>query len=180
MNTPEKLEALKANVAMYAPEILNACNNYMICKAHEKAVTEIAREIETQVLDDNVYMTSETYIKRVNEAAEKSGVSRRAEHGRITKPFDTYKMTDSDFNDYLDKCYEKYLEAGIAHPKGRGYVPEAPAKEARFKAENALLDAYEKVVNGVIAHDEYEEMKRHWKYRDKLIELALKVRDLKL
>lgn len=179
MNKDKMIEAMKDNVAMYAPEILTACNAYMVCKAYEQAITETAREIETKVLADNVYMIDALYIQRINEAAERGGTSRRETSGHITKPFDTYKMADADFQDYLDKCYSEYVNAGIAHPQGRGYIPEAPAKEARLKAENALLDAYEKITEGIIPHSDYEKMRKHWKYREKLIELALDVQKLK-
>ncbi len=46
---------------------------------------------------------------------------------------------DADFWRYLNLCYERYVEAGIADERGRDYLPEAESKDLYTQAETALL-----------------------------------------
>ena len=174
VNKEKLIEQMKASVSLNAAEILNACDDLLICQAAEQTVKEIAEEIETKVLAENEYMMDAKYIDELNEA----GNSRHWKAERITRPFDSYLMADADFQDYLGKCYDGYVKAGIAHPWGKGFCPDAPYREARIKAENKLLDLFEKVMPEVISHKDYNMMRKHWKYRERLINLALDMKKL--
>ena len=173
MNKEAMIKELENSVQANGNEIIEACKLYLLAKAMEDDIKERAEAIQTKVLSENVYLSNMERVEKLNESARKNGLSRRMKQERITRPFDSYMMTDEDFSDYLEKCYKLYLKEGIAHPKGKGYIPEAPAQETRREAENYLLDVFEKVMPSVISHEEYENMRSHWKYRDKLIELAL-------
>ena len=174
LNKEILIEQMKKSVSLNAVEILNACDDLLFCQAAEQTVKEIAEEIETKVLAENEYMMDAKHIDELNEA----GNSRHWKVERITKPFDSYLMADDDFQDYLEKCYTEYVKAGIAHPQGKGYCPDAPYREARIKAENALLDLFERVMPEVISHEDYKMMRTHWKYRDRLLNLALDMKRL--
>ena len=178
MNKEKAIAQMENSVRNNATELKEACELYLIAKAIEDDIKARARAIETKVLSENVYLDDMEKINRLNAAAEHGGSSRCLTQTRITRPFDTYKMTDTDFQDYLEKCYNLYLIDGIAHPKGKGYIPEAPAEETRREAENYLLDVFEKITPDSICHEEYEQMRIHWKYREQLIELALNILSL--
>ena len=178
LNKEILIEQMKESVSLNAAEILNACDDLLICQAAEQTVKEIAEEIETKVLAENEYMMDAKYIDELNEAAAEGKLSRRCKVERITRPFDSYLMADADFQDYLEKCYDGYVKAGIAHPWGKGFCPDAPYREARIKAENALLDLFERIMPEVISHEDYNMMRKHWKYRERLINLALDMKKL--
>ena len=173
VNKEKLIEQMKESVSLNAAEIINACDDLLFCQAAEQTIKEIAEEIETKVLAENEYMTDSEYIETLAECK-----ARRWKDERITRPFDSYLMADADFQDYLEKCYAEYVKAGIAHPQGKGYCPDAPYREARIKAENALLDLFEKVMPEVISHKDYNLMRKHWKYRERLINLALDMKKL--
>lgn len=173
MKMENAVTQMEDSVKKNATQIMEACKLYLLAKAIEDDVKARARAIETKVLSENVYLDDMEKINRLNTAAEQGGSSRRLTQQRITRPFDTYKMSDTDFQDYMEKCYQLYLKDGIAHPKGKGYIPEAPAEETRRQAEDYLLDVFRKITPDILSDKEFEEMRHHWKYREKLIELAL-------
>ena len=173
LNKEILIEQMKESVSLNAAEILNACDDLLFCQAAEQTVKEIAEEIETKVLAENEYMMD---AKRIETLAECDARHWKVE--RITRPFDSYLMADADFQDYLEKCYDGYVKAGIAHPWGKGFCPDAPYREARIKAENALLDLFERIMPEVISHEDYNMMRKHWKYRERLINLALDMKKL--
>ena len=100
-------------------------NNYYMAKAMYETIKELSHEIEQKVLEENAFY----------EAQDESGVPKR-----IYDPDRSWLMDqDTDFLRYLDLCYERYVEAGIADERGREYLPEAESKDLYTQAETALL-----------------------------------------
>lgn len=100
-------------------------NNYYMAKALYETTKELSHEIQQKVLEENAFY----------DATDESGVPKR-----IYDPDRSWLMDqDEDFLRYLDLCYERYLEAGIADERGRDYLPEAESKDLYNQAETALL-----------------------------------------
>ncbi len=100
-------------------------NNYYMAKAMYETIKELSHEIEQKVLEENAFY----------EAQDESGVPKR-----IYDPDRSWLMDqDTDFLRYLDLCYERYVEAGIADERGREDLPEAESKDLYTQAETALL-----------------------------------------
>lgn len=100
-------------------------NNYYMAKALYETTKELSHEVQQKVLEENAFY----------EAPDESGVPKR-----IYDPDRSWLMDqDADFLRYLDLCYEKYIEAGIADERGREYLPEAESKDLYVQTETALL-----------------------------------------
>ena len=100
-------------------------NNYYMAKALYETTKELSHEIQQKVLEENAFY----------DATDESGVPKR-----IYDPDRSWLMDqDVDFLRYLDLCYERYLEAGIADERGRDYLPEAESKDLYNQAETVLL-----------------------------------------
>lgn len=100
-------------------------NNYYMAKAMYETIKGLSHEIRQKVLEENVFY----------EATDESGAPKR-----IYNPDRSWLMDqDADFLRYLDLCYERYIEAGIADERGREYLPEAESKDLCTQAETALL-----------------------------------------
>jgi len=100
-------------------------NNYYMAKAMYETIKGLSHEIRQKVLEENAFY----------EAPDESGVPKR-----IYDPDRSWLMDqDADFLRYLDLCYKRYIEAGIANERGKEYLPEAESKDLCTQAETALL-----------------------------------------
>lgn len=142
-------------------EISTAVLAYSIAKTMESDILRIKYNISLDVLTENYYFEDE-------EVAD-------GEPQRIADPTHDYMMTDSDYSEYIGKCYEKWLAVGIADNRGKEYAPESEAHKMRKQAENCLLDIMQNITAEIIPAKEFSDMRRHWKYRGKLLELCLKL-----
>ena len=147
-------------------EIKRAQEAYFMAKALEETIKETAEEIQREILLKNVYVV-------MPEFAEKRGVSER-----ITEPHNTYLMDDEIFqNDFLEKCYPEYIKAGIADKRGKEWLPEADAKDARIEAEKILLEIAIDVLPDELIEEKTVLRKAtlNWKYREQILNLILSV-----
>lgn len=141
-------------------------NTVLVLKSQVKAIEELTEEIEQKILDENVYLIS-AENRRTFEISE--------DEKRITKPFNTYLMDTEVFeNDYLEKCYVEFKKAGIADSRGKEWIPGAEGKRALKCAENELLNFVINALPDEIARKMIE-AKYHWEYREKMINLTLKL-----
>ena len=170
MDKEKMIELMTATVKESAEEIVSAIKEYRRTKAELDSVIEKATEIQERILAENVYNVSPEIAEQLDEAGKAHG--RRFTTHRITRPFDSYMMTDSDHMDYLNKCYVEYCKAGIEDDRGCEYIPEAREKEAHRNAENHLLDVFQ-IIAVTISPEDFQMMRTHWKYRERLIQLAL-------
>lgn len=167
------LTAFTEKIQNRATEITALQETYLIAKAMEEAIEEQDKEIKRKVLAENeYYINGELWelTKKRHPDAER----------RITDPRDDYKMfSDTDTtqqNDYLDKLYTEYLKAGIADKRGKGWIPSAEAHNIRHKAENALLDIVIELFTGTEYEDAIRQATRHWKYREQLLDITMKLK----
>ena len=139
-------------------------NNVIVLKAKVKAIEELTEKIEQKILDENIYLIS-------------SGNRRffKLEGKRITKPSNIYLMDREEFeNDYLEKCYFEFKKAGIADARGKEWVPGSKERKSLKNAEDELLDFVINSLPSEIAC-ELSEVKNHWEFREKMIDLTLKL-----
>lgn len=163
-------EGFKTIIQERAEEITDLQATYYIAKAAEETINEIDEEIKRKVLSENeYYITDELW-----ELITKRGIN--PADRRITEPKNSYEMSEEEMKDFVKKLYPEYLKAGIADDRGEGYIPSARAREARCEAEKALIN----IVIDLFRNTEYEELFRraaqHWKYREQLLELILKLK----
>ena len=154
-------------VQNHSEEIIAAQKAYIIAKAAERTIKEVAEDIQRKILSENEYFIMPEFNGR-------RGVAKR-----ITEPKRTYMMEDEIFlNDFLVKCYEEYQKAGIADSRGKEYSPEATAHDAKKEAENLLLKLAIELLPDELA-EEKETLRKavnHWKYREQILDLILKLR----
>lgn len=163
-------EGFKTTIQERVEEITDLQATYYIAKAAEETINEIDEEIKRKVLSENeYYITDELW-----ELMTKRGIN--PADRRITEPKNSYEMSEEEMKDFVKKLYPEYLKAGIADDRGEGYIPSARAREARYEAEKALIN----IVIDLFKNTEYEELFRraaqHWKYREQLLELILKLK----
>jgi len=135
-------------------------NNYYVAKAANETVKSLENELKTRVLTENEFYT---------EPGESEPAT------RIINPRSDYRMSDADFERYLDLCHALKPEFGLTHPKEN--TADCLTSKALKDAENKLLDF------GVIILPETPEFDRtamdkirnHWKYRGEMIELICKL-----
>lgn len=157
------IEMFKENVITNKDRIIKACTEYKEAKAIEDDIIAKQEKIQQDILNEYVFMADPEICKRFEE-----------EPKRITRPFDTYQMGEARFNEFLDMCYEKYVVEGIANPKGKGWVCEEFAKKDRQIKEDTMLDMLRDVVPlEAIDAVNFVKMRQHWKYREKLINMAM-------
>lgn len=167
------LKAFTEKIQSRAAEITALQETYLIAKAMEEEINAKDEEIKRKVLAENeYYITGELWeltFKRDPNAER-----------RITDPKSDYKMfSDTDTaqqNDYLDKLYAEYLKAGIADERGRGWIPSAKAHNIRHEAENALLDIVIELFKGTEYEDAIRQATKHWKYREQLLDITMKLK----
>lgn len=144
-------------------------SNYFNAKALYETVKENAEEIERRILAENEFYETE----EVAEIREKRGGDGKPK--RILEPSMTYMMDlDNELPRFIDLCYPKYVKAGIADPRGKGYCPDAQSRELLLEATKQLVEY------GIdIIPDEFGEKEtlrkavQHIKWRDKVLDLVL-------
>ena len=166
MNKAEMLKEMTNNISGRTADIISACNAYEAAQANLKAVQELTNECKREVLTRHTFTVEEQFKGKRGLEAE-----------TITDPTQDYLMSEEDFKKYLDLLYPLYIKAGIDDPRGVNYCPDAIPREELKNAENNLLDVFLTITPGGLKAD-FEKMRNHWKYRQKLIDLALNMANL--
>lgn len=141
---------------------------YFTARALFETIRDTAEEIQKNILARHPFF----------EEAEKSAVFESKGRGnkdtRILKPFDSYLMSEADFNKYLDLCYAEYEKSGIADKRGREYLPEAESRELYKMSEKLLVEYGIDIIPDEMAEKEtLKNAIKITKYRDKVLELVL-------
>ena len=162
------LEIFKNNAMNNKDAIVATCKAYKKALAEEDRIIKKQEEIQNNILKNFVFYTSAENANRFEEKVE-----------RIIRPFDTYMMSEEDFKEYEELCYGEFVRAGIANPKGIGWVCEEFAKKERQICEDNLLDLMRKIVPcEMLSITEFVNMKNSITYRKKLIDRALDLEKL--
>lgn len=144
-------------------------NNYFTAKALYETIKEEAEKIQKDILLNNEFYISDEYIE--------CGFSGQTAKERITRPFDSFLMSDNDFEKYLDLCYAGYQKAGIDDKRGKEYCPDAEARELYKETEKQLvLYAIDIIPASMVEVKEtLAETVKIVKYRDKVLDLILRL-----
>lgn len=161
------LKVFTEKIQSRAAEITALQETYLIAKAMEEEINAKDEEIKRKVLAENEYYISDELWKLMKE--DEPG-------RRITDPKGDFEMSETDMKDYIKKLYTEYLKAGIADDRGEGYIPSARAREARHEAENALLDIVIELFKGTEYEDAIRRATKHWKYREQLLDITMKLK----
>ncbi len=161
------LEIFKARINTMVEEIREAQNTYLIAKAAEETIKEISEDIQRKILANGDYPICD---KMWDMASDQDRKERR-----ITNPDSIFLMDEKTLkNDFLPKCYEEYLKAGIADERGAEYIPEAKFHDVRVEAENILLKlAVDIIPDAMVEKEVLRSYCKHWKYRERLLDLIL-------
>lgn len=151
-------------------ELKTLKNIYFISKAFYETIKEQAEEIQKNILAANEFYATddmmEITIARGGTEADR----------RILKPFATFKMSDNDFQKFLDLCYEEYKKAGIEDKRGKEYCPEAEAKDIYWEAEKQLvLYAIDIIPDGIKEKETLREAIKNINYKEKVLDLILRL-----
>ena len=167
------LTAFTEKIQSRAAEITALQKTYLIAKAMEDEINAKDEEIKRKVLAENEYYICDEMWEleyRRNPNAER----------RITNPKADFLLCDENdmtaYNDYLDKLYVEYLKTGIADERGRGWIPSAKAHNIRHETENALLDIVIELFKGTEYEDAIRQATKHWKYREQLLDITMKLK----
>lgn len=145
-------------------------NTYFVAKASYETILETAEEIQRKILEENEFYETEE-IAEIKEKRDGDGVPKR-----ILKPFDSYMMSEEDFQKYLDLTYAEYLKAGIADKRGRDYCPEAESKDLYYEAMKQLVDyGIDIIPDGMGEKETLKKAVQNIKWRDKVLNLVLKL-----
>lgn len=146
-------------------------SNYFNAKALYETVKENAEEIERKILAENEFYETED----VAEMMEKRGGDGKPK--RILEPSMTYMMDlDNELPRFIDLCYPEYVKAGIADPRGKGYCPDAQARELLLEATKQLVDyGIDIIPEGLGKKETLRNAVRNIKWRDKVLDLVLKL-----
>jgi len=139
---------------------------YAIAKAWYETLRDTAAEIEKQILQEHEFYSV------CPECPELDG--KRAEYSC------EFVKNEEKFNEYMKLFYAECDKQGIAWEWNK--TIEGDAWYAMKEAENALIDWFEKSISkfGQIKQlrelhpDSIELMRKHWKYREQLIDMAMK------
>jgi hypothetical protein len=147
-------------------------NEYFMAKALMETIQETAYEIEKRILEENEFY--ECIEGEMKEAYQKGGWDTTPK--RITNPDEAYMMVEEQFNKYLDLCYEGYVKAGIDNPKGRGWCPDADAKDLYWKARKQLVNyAIDIIPDGYSEKDILKKAVQNIKWSDRVLDLVLRL-----
>ena len=146
-------------------------SNYFNAKALYEIIKTKAEEIQRKVLAENEFYETED----IAEIMKKRGGNGQPK--RILDPDLAYMMDlDNELPRFIDLCYPEYVKAGIADSRGKGYIPEANAKDSMYEAEQQLVEY------GIdIIPDEFGEKEilrkavQMIKYRDEVLDLVLRL-----
>lgn len=143
--TLENIKNLDADIIQAGKELFEA-------KARTETVKEIIIPLQKKVL------------KRHQFTAEKM---REEGEETILNPDHTYRLSDEDFNTYLDDIHEEHHKAGFKCK--RNYCPLLKAENEEVKASRKLIDSAEKLT-GIKNEDVYKLDQRR-EYIDLLLSL---------
>lgn len=146
-------------------------DTYFVAKALYESVRDTAEEIQKNILKKYPFYEDAEKLNILNESR------RMKEKTRILKPFDSYLMSDADFDKYLDLCYEEYKKAGIDDKRGREWVPEAESRELYIEATKMLVEFGLSIIPDRFATEKetLKEAVKNIKYRDKVLDLVLRL-----
>ena len=146
-------------------------DTYFVAKALYESVRDTAEEIQKNILKKYPFYEDAEKLNILNESR------RRKEKTRILKPFDSYLMSDADFDKYLDLCYEEYKKAGIDDKRGREWVPETESRELYTEATKMLVEFGLSIIPDRFATEKetLKEAVKNIKYRDKVLDLVLRL-----
>ena len=141
---------------------------YFTAKALFETIRDTAEEIQKNILVEHPFF----------EEAEKTAMFESKGRGnrdtRILKPFDSYLMSEADFNKYLDLCYAEYQKAGIDDKRGREYLPEAESRELYKESERLLVEyGIDIIPDGMAEKEALRTGIKITKYRNRVLELVL-------
>lgn len=135
-----------------------------MAKAFYETTKEAAEDIERKVLEKNVFLASREWTADSDTPK------------RITKPFDSYLMEESAFQNYLNLCYAEYVKAGIADKRGREFCPEAEAYDLYLEAEEQLvLYGIDILPDGMAEKETLKHAIENIKYKEKVLNLILRL-----
>lgn len=145
-------------------QLLNTLQtNYIMAKALYETTKGIAYEIQKRILEEHEFY----------ESPDKGAIPKR-----IYDPDKTWLMDqEEDFKEYLDLTYQEYLQAGIADPRGRDYLPEAEEKELFLQAEKELLDyAIQIIPDSHVSKETLHKAMNIPKHRETMLNLILSLK----
>lgn len=137
---------------------------YMMAKAYYETIHEKEIECDKRVLESHIFYKDEKWMEMIANHTKK----------RILDPEDSYLMNEQDSQEYYTLIYEEYKKEGIDHPNGRTWIPSSIAKDLLRKSENALMD-YAIDIAPEELRETLETAKHHWKYRDTLLNIILRL-----
>ncbi len=141
---------------------------YFTARALFETIKTTAEGIQKSILEKHHFCEDTEKSKIFSERG------RGKEDTRILNPFDSYLMSDSDFEKYLDLCYAEYQKAGIDDKRGRCYIPEAESREHYSEARKMLVDFGISIIPDEMTEKEtLRNAVKNIKYRDKVLELVL-------
>lgn len=143
---------------------------YFMAKAYWETVKETAKELESEVLQEHIFMEDALLLAELGQ--------HHIQVERITDPDKAFMMDEESMKRYCELCYEKYLEAGIADKRGVGYCPDNEARDMFYAAEKALIDyAIEtmpgKVNGAVLSKEEFRKGMRSVKFKEQFLNIIL-------
>lgn len=141
---------------------------YVLAKAWYETLKNADEEIEKKVLQENVF-----YIKE-NKGSIRHGRYLMTKGDRVKA---SYELDEEQFNKYMKLYYAECDKQGIKWEWNR--CIDADARESLKKAENVLIDWFIGQTNKFkelkcLDMANIELAKKHWKYREQLIDLAMK------
>ena len=144
-------------------------SNYFNAKALYETVKENAEEIERKILAENEFYETED----VAEIMEKRGGDGKPK--RIFDPSMTYMMDlDNELPRFIGLCYPEYVKAGIADSRGKGYCPDAQARELLLEATKQLVEYGIEIIPDEFSEKEtLRKAVQNIKWRDKVLDLVL-------
>ena len=145
---------------------------YFTAKVLYETIRSTAEEIQINILKKYPFY----------EEAEKSKMlaarGRGQKDTRILKPFDSYLMSDLDFEKYLDLCYAEYKRAGIDDKRGREYIPEAESRGLYEEAIKMLVIFGINIIPDEMPEKEIlKEAVKNIKYRNRILDFVLSLED---
>ena len=151
------------NIKTLKSELVKAQKEYILAKAHNDNVKRIEEESKVKVLSENKFYTADH-----EEAGEKEQ--------RILKSNGDYHMSESDFTKYCKLCLVEYLKNGLDVPNYNttpNYKTSKELKQAENKIIKIGIDII--VIKENANREEYNKIANHWKYREELIDLILRL-----
>lgn len=157
------IEELTNNLKTIRGDLTAVCKVYAIAKALEEEIISTANKCKSQVLAEKCYYRSPEMSKLMGENTPQ----------RVTDPEDIPEISREYWNEIFTKAYELYKQHGIDDPRGADYIPEARARDLRFKAEDCLIDTFAALIPSMFTAEDIRDIKRHLLHRRKFIEIAM-------